>query len=49
MIAVIRSQLCVSATNCLRPERVSEIHGVLDRLADSLIKSPADRLEQMEW
>jgi serine/threonine protein kinase len=32
-----------------RPERMSEIQGVLDRLADKLVRKPEDRLEALEW
>jgi hypothetical protein len=47
--------LCEIIHRCLehnphkRPERVSEIHGALDHLADQLVQSPADRLEAMEF
>jgi serine/threonine protein kinase len=49
------SELCDLIHRCLaqsahkRPERVSEIHGALDHLADKLVKSPADHLDQLEW
>ena len=32
-----------------RPERMSEIQGLLDRMADDLVKEPQDGLEGMEW
>lgn len=32
-----------------RPERVSEVQGALDRLADELVKGPQDSLEALEW
>ncbi|MBY0230333.1 MAG: serine/threonine protein kinase [Gemmataceae bacterium] len=32
-----------------RPERMSEVQGTLDRLADDLVKKPEDGLEGMEW
>jgi serine/threonine protein kinase len=47
--------LCDLIHSCLdpnahkRPERVSEIYGALDHLADDLIHSPEDRLEAFEW
>jgi len=48
-------ELCNLIHQCLsfkahgRPERMSEIQGTLDRLADDLVKSPEDRLDTMEW
>jgi serine/threonine protein kinase len=47
--------LCDLIHSCLepnahkRPERVSEIQGALDHLADQLVRSPEDRLEAFEW
>jgi eukaryotic-like serine/threonine-protein kinase len=47
--------LCELIHRCLaynpqnRPERVSEIQGALDHLADELVRSPDDRLEALEW
>jgi serine/threonine protein kinase len=47
--------LCELIHRCLefnpadRPERVSEIQGTLDHLADDLVKKPEDRLEAMTW
>ena len=47
--------LCELVEQCLaynahkRPERVSEIQGKLDHLADELVTSPEDRLEALEW
>jgi serine/threonine protein kinase len=32
-----------------RPERVSEVQGTLDHLAEDLVRSPEDRLEMLEW
>ena len=32
-----------------RPERMSEVQGALDRLADELVTSPEDGLETLEW
>ncbi len=49
------AELCELIHRCLehnahkRPERVSEIHGALDHLADELICTPADRLEALEF
>jgi serine/threonine protein kinase len=48
-------ELCEIIHRCLsydphkRPERVGEIHGILDQLADKLVTSPEDRLEAWEW
>jgi serine/threonine protein kinase len=42
-------QQCLSYNPHNRPERVSEVQGPLDHLADSLIRSPDDRLEALEW
>ncbi len=47
--------LCDLIHRCLkfhpenRPERMSEIQGTLDRLADELVTDPDDRLEAMGW
>jgi serine/threonine protein kinase len=47
--------LCELVHHCLaynahkRPERMSEIQGTLDHLADELVASPDDRLEALEW
>jgi len=47
--------LCRLIHSCLefnahkRPERMSEIQGTLDHLADELVRSPEDRLEALEW
>jgi serine/threonine protein kinase len=49
------SALCDLIHRCLsynahhRPERMSEVQSVLDRLVDELAASPQDRLEAMEW
>jgi len=40
---------CLTQDAHKRPERVSEIQGILDHLADKLVRSPADQLEQLEW
>ena len=40
---------CLSYDANKRPERMGEIQGTLDRLADELVKSPEDGLEAMEW
>jgi serine/threonine protein kinase len=48
-------ELCALIERCLafqpqnRPERVSEVQGALDRIADDLIQSEDDKLETMEW
>lgn len=47
--------LCQLIHHCLefnahkRPERMSEIQGALDHLADELVRTPDDRLEALEW
>lgn len=40
---------CMAFNPHRRPERMSEIQGVLDRLAEELVRSPDDRLEALEW
>ncbi len=40
---------CLSFNANQRPERMSEVQSVLDKLADELIASPEDRLEALEW
>jgi serine/threonine protein kinase len=40
---------CLSFTAVKRPERMSEIQGALDHLADELVRTPDDRLEALEW
>jgi serine/threonine protein kinase len=40
---------CLAYNPHERPERMSEIQGALDHLADQLVKSPDDRLEALEW
>jgi serine/threonine protein kinase len=40
---------CLSFDANHRPERMSEVQCVLDRLADEMIVSPEDRLEALEW
>jgi serine/threonine protein kinase len=40
---------CLSFDANRRPERVSEVQGVLDHLADDLVRSPTDQLEAFEW
>jgi serine/threonine protein kinase len=48
-------KLCDLIHRCLafnahqRPERMSEVQGALDHLADELVRSPDDRLEAFEW
>ena len=40
---------CLSFNALERPERMSEVQAVLDRLADKLVRSADDRLEALEW
>ncbi|HTU92737.1 MAG TPA: serine/threonine-protein kinase [Gemmataceae bacterium] len=40
---------CLSFDANKRPERMSEVQSVLDRLADEMITSQEDRLETLEW
>jgi serine/threonine protein kinase len=40
---------CLAYKAHARPERASEIQGALDHLAETLVKSPEDRLEMMEF
>lgn len=40
---------CLAFDPAKRPERVSEIQGALDHLADELTKSSKDKLEAVEW
>lgn len=40
---------CLSFDALQRPERMSELQGALDHLADDLIRSPDDQLEALEW
>jgi serine/threonine-protein kinase len=40
---------CLAFNAVERPERMSEVQAVLDRLADKLVRSPDDRLEALEW
>jgi serine/threonine protein kinase len=48
-------KLCELIHHCLafnahkRPERMSEIQGALDHLADELVQTPEDKLEAYEW
>jgi serine/threonine protein kinase len=48
-------ELCDVIHNCLahkpndRPERMSEVAGVLEELAQKLVTSSADKLEALEW
>jgi serine/threonine protein kinase len=42
-------QSCLEPNALKRPERVSEIQGALDHLADTLVRSAEDRLEAFEW
>ncbi len=53
--AEVPRALCQLIHRCLefnahkRPERVSEIQGMLDHMADELVRTPDDRLEALEW
>jgi serine/threonine protein kinase len=40
---------CISFDPAKRPERMSMVQGVLDRLVEALVKTPADKLEMAEW
>jgi eukaryotic-like serine/threonine-protein kinase len=40
---------CLEFSALKRPERMSEIQGSLDHLADELVRTPEDRLEALEW
>jgi serine/threonine protein kinase len=40
---------CLSADAHRRPERMSEIHGSLDHIADELVESVGDTLDEIEW
>jgi serine/threonine protein kinase len=40
---------CLQFEAMKRPERMSQVQNVLDRLCDELVKSPEDGLEAMEW
>jgi serine/threonine protein kinase len=40
---------CLAFQAAQRPERVSEIQGILDFLADKMAQEPEDRLENLEW
>jgi serine/threonine protein kinase len=40
---------CLSYEAVKRPERMSEVQGALDHLAEKLIRTPEDRLEALEW
>jgi serine/threonine protein kinase len=40
---------CLSYNAPQRPERISEVQGALDHLADELVKSPQDKLEMIEF
>ena len=42
-------QQCLAFHPHKRPERMSEIQGALDHLAEELVRSPEDRLEALEW
>jgi eukaryotic-like serine/threonine-protein kinase len=42
-------QRCLAFNAHERPERMSEIQGSLDHLAEELVQSPEDRLEALEW
>lgn len=51
----VPAPLCELVQQCLafqpgqRPERMSEVQGTLDRLADKLVTNPEEGLEGMEW
>lgn len=51
----VPEEVCNLVHNCLaynamkRPERVSEVQGTLDRLADELASDPDDKLENLQW
>ncbi len=47
LAALINQCLAYDANK--RPERMGEVQGTLDRLADELVKSPEDGLDAMEW
>ena len=40
---------CLSYEAAKRPERMSEVQGALDHLAETLVKTADDRLEALEW
>jgi serine/threonine protein kinase len=40
---------CIAYHPNQRPDRASEVQGVLDHLVDDLVRSPDDRLEALEW
>jgi len=40
---------CLSSEPNRRPERISEIHGILDHLADDLAVAPEECVEELEW
>jgi serine/threonine protein kinase len=40
---------CMSFQPDKRPERVSEVQGILDHLVEQLVTKPEDSLESMEW
>ena len=40
---------CLAYNPQQRPERVSEVQGILDHLVDDLVKSPDDELHALEW
>lgn len=42
-------QGCLSFSAHNRPERMSEIQGILDHIVDDLVRKPEDRLEAMQW
>jgi hypothetical protein len=48
-------ELCELIQRCLqfdamqRPERMSEVQGALDHLAEKLVLKPEDKLEALEW
>jgi serine/threonine protein kinase len=40
---------CLSYEAIRRPERMSEVQGLLDHLCDELVQGPEDRLDALEW
>jgi len=42
-------QQCLEFNANKRPERMSEVQGTLDHMADELVRTPEDQLEALEW
>jgi hypothetical protein len=40
---------CLEFNAAKRPERMSEVQGALDHMADELVRTPEDGLEAQEW